>query len=205
MAPPTARPQSRGMTNFRKLISIPAFLAAALVLVPAVAFASGFADDGGTPGTIALRATEVHGLSLGTEGMMPGDSITGAVALRNDGDAELRYAVTTSAADRVGDGAALSTVLAITLRTADADAANDQPCDARSGILLRERAVLGPTGQLLGDSSAGSDQGDRTLGADAGEILCFTVELPITAGNEFQGASTTVSFGFTSEATANNP
>jgi hypothetical protein len=193
------------MTTSRRLIAIPALLAAALVLVPAVALATGIADDGEAPGTIALRATEVHGLALGTEGMMPGDSITGTVVLRNDGDAELRYAITTSAVDHQDEGASLSSILAVTVTTADADAASENPCAQRSGSVLRERIEVDRAARLVGDSAAGSHHGDRHLGAGGAEILCFTVELPTTAGNEFQGLSSTISFGFTSEATAGNP
>lgn len=193
------------MTTFRKLIAVPALLGAALVLVPAVAFASGFADDREAAGTILLRATEVHGLSLGTEGMMPGDSITGAVELRNHGDAELRYSMTTSTADGANGRAALSSILAVTVRTADADGGDGDRCDDATGVVVRESAALNAAGRLVGNSSVGDDEGDRTLPGGASEVLCFTVELPLTAGNEFQGASSTISFGFTSEATASNP
>lgn len=193
------------MTNFPKLIAVPALLGAALVLVPAVALAGGFAGDDDATGTIALRATEVHGLTLASEGMMPGDSITGALHLRNDGDAELRYSVTTSASEGQDDRAALSTVLAVAVRTADTGAGNDDPCDDGSGAVVRESAALDTSGRLIGDPSVGDDQGDRTLAGGASEVLCFTVELPLSAGNEFQGASSTISFGLTSEATASNP
>lgn len=195
-------------TSFSRLIAIPGLLTASLLFVPAVAASVSEAlgaDRGDAGGAIALRAEELHGLTLTSEGMMPGDSVTGAVELRNDGDGELRYSVTTSTVDGPNDGAALSTVLAVSVRTADAGAGNDDPCDDRSGLVLRDGAALDSAGRLLGDTSAGDDRGDRTLAGGAGETLCFTVELPLTAGNEFQGTSSTVSFGFTSEATANNP
>lgn len=195
-------------TKFSRLVAISSFLMASVVFVPAVAASVSEAlgaDEGDAAGTIALRAEELHGLTLRSEGMMPGDSVTGAVELRNDGDGELRYSVTTSTADGANDLAALSTVLAVTVRTVDADAGNDDPCDDRSGAIIREGAVLDSTGRLIGDVSAGDDRGDRTLAGGTGETLCFTVELPLTAGNDFQGTSSTVSFGFASEATANNP
>jgi hypothetical protein len=195
-------------TSFSRLIAVPAFLMASLLFVPAVAASVSEAlgaDQGDAAGAIALRAEELHGLTLQSEGMMPGDSVTGAVELRNDGDGELRYSVTTSTSDGANDLAALSTVLAVTVRTADAGAGDDDPCDDRSGLVVREGAPLDGAGRLVGDATPGDDRGDRTLAGGAGETLCFTVELPLTAGNEFQGTSSTVSFGFTSEATANNP
>lgn len=194
-------------TSFSRLVAISALLMASLLFVPAVAASVSQAlgaDEGDAAGAIALRAEELHGLTLRSEGMMPGDSVTGAVELRNNGDGELRYSVTTSNVDGANDLAALSTVLAVTVRTADAGVGNDDPCDDRSGLVVRA-GVLDPAGHLVGDPSAGADRGDRTLPGGAGETLCFTVELPLTAGNEFQGTSSTVSFGFASEATANNP
>lgn len=126
-------PRVQCVTTFPKLIAIPALLGAAFVLVPAVALASGLSAEGDAPGTIALSATEVHGLTLGSQGMMPGDSTTGAVQLRNDGDAELRYSVTTSGSDGPDDRAALSTVLEVMVRTADADPeADGDACSPRA-------------------------------------------------------------------------
>ena len=193
------------MTNLPKLIAAPALLGAALVLVPAVALAGGFAHGSDAPGTIALRATEVHGLTLASAGMMPGDSITGALHLRNDGDGELRYSVTTSAVDGANDAGALSTVLAVTVRTTDIGAADGEACDEGSGLVVRAGATLDADGHLVGDPAQGSDPGDRTIAAGGSEILCFTVGLPLSVGNEFQGVSSTVSFAFVSEASASNP
>ena len=200
-------------TSFSRLVAISALLMASLLFVPAVAASVSQAlraDEGDAAGAIALRAEELHGLTLRSEGMMPGDSVTGAVELRNDGDGELRYSVTTSTVDGANDLAALSTVLAVTVRTADTgaastDAGDEDPCDDLSGLVVRAGAVLDPAGHLVGDPASGADRGDRSLPGGAGETLCFTVDLPLTAGNEFQGTSSAISFGFTSEATANNP
>ena len=46
---------------------------------------------------------------------------------------------------------------------------------------------------------------DRVLAAAGTEVLCFYVSLPIGAGNTLQGATTTTTFTFDAEQTANNP
>ena len=58
---------------------------------------------------------------------------------------------------------------------------------------------------LVGDPTQGSQAGDRTLNATANEVLCFYVSLPLSAANSSQGASTTTTFTFDAEQTANNP
>jgi hypothetical protein len=56
----------------------------------------------------------------------------------------------------------------------------------------------------VGDASQGSQAGDRSLDAATSEILCFRVSLPSSTGNAFQGATTTATFTFSAEQTANN-
>ena len=57
----------------------------------------------------------------------------------------------------------------------------------------------------LGDPTVGAQAGDRTLAGLASEILCFQAALPAATGNAFQGATTTATFTFSAEQTANNP
>jgi hypothetical protein len=58
---------------------------------------------------------------------------------------------------------------------------------------------------LFRSPTQGADTGDRTLAASADEDLCFNVELPSATGNSFQGLTTTATFAFAAEQTANNP
>jgi hypothetical protein len=46
--------------------------------------------------------------------------------------------------------------------------------------------------------------GDRALAGGTSENLCFRATLPLTTGNTFQNASTSVTFTFAAEQTANN-
>jgi hypothetical protein len=57
----------------------------------------------------------------------------------------------------------------------------------------------------FGDPTAGAQAGDRTLAGAASEVLCFAATLPSATGNAFQGATTTATFTFSAEQTANNP
>ena len=62
-------------------------------------------------------------------------------------------------------------------------------------------------GELItfGDPAQGLDNGDRILAQSTNEVLCWSVVLPSGVGNPQQGDSTTASFGFYAEQTANNP
>jgi hypothetical protein len=57
---------------------------------------------------------------------------------------------------------------------------------------------------VIGDPTTGSQAGDRTLAASANEVLCFSVILPLGTGNTSQGVTTTATFDFVAEQTANN-
>jgi hypothetical protein len=57
----------------------------------------------------------------------------------------------------------------------------------------------------FGDPSQGGQAGDRTLAGGANEDLCFAWSLPLASGNGYQGATTTTTFTFNAEQTANNP
>lgn len=180
----------------------------ATALLGSVSLALSGSDDAGARPTIALTVHPAPGVTLGRDGMMPGDSVTGAFEIRNDGGDELRYAIT---AVPVANGARdLASALTLTVRTADSgatagDPTDDNLCDEATGTVLRGPALIGSSHTVVGDASAGPHRGDRVLAAGATEVLCLTVELPITTGNEYQGASTVLTVGFASEATADNP
>lgn len=154
-----------------------------------------------TTGTIDLDGTKIDALVLTTAALMPGDTVTDDVVVENDGTAQLRYAMTTSSTN--GDSKALRDALTLTIKTVDVTTPGT-PCDNFDGSSTLYNGVLGASTAKFGNPTAGSDSGDRTLNAGANETLCFRVSLPSGTGNAYQGATTTTTFMFDAEQTANN-
>lgn len=76
-----------------------------------------------------------------------------------------------------------------------------------TGSVLYTTGDLGSTTgvNVIGNANAGAQAGDRSLNAAAAEILCFQVSLPTATGNGFASTTTTATFTFAAEQTANNP
>jgi predicted ribosomally synthesized peptide with SipW-like signal peptide len=164
-------------------------------------------DNTFTTGTIVLDATKIAALSLTTSALMPGDAIRSPVTVENDGSAQLRYSVSQTSTN--ADSKSLYDSLMLSIKTADAGGGTDfgtdgDYCDDGTGTSVRASAALGASGNLVGDPAQGSNSGDRTLNAAASEVLCFYVTLDISAPNSMQGATTTTTFTFDAEQTANN-
>jgi len=160
-----------------------------------------------TTGTIVLDATKIAALDLTSSAMMPGDSVRSSVAVENDGSAQLRYAISQTSTN--ADTLALRDALLLVIKTEDTGAGNTfaedgDYCDDATGTSLHASAALGASGNLVGDPTSGADSGDRTLNAGVNEVLCFYVSLSISASNSMQGATTTTTFTFDAEQTANN-
>jgi hypothetical protein len=154
-----------------------------------------------TTGTIDLNGTKIDALILTTSALMPGDTVTDDVVVQNDGTAQLRYAMTTSSTN--ADAKALRDALTLTIKTIDVTTPGT-PCDNFDGASTLYNGVLGTSTAKFGNPAQGSDSGDRTLNAAANETLCFRVSLPSGTGNSYQGATTTTTFTFDAEQTANN-
>lgn len=123
--------------------------------------------------------------------IMPGYVDTEAITVQNAGTAELRYALTTAATSGLGDA------MTVEVREEGTD------CATFDGAVV---AAAGPLdGAAFGDVTQGADAGDRVLASGASEVLCFRVALPLAADNTVQGDSTTATFTFSAEQTANNP
>jgi camelysin-like metallo-endopeptidase len=125
--------------------------------------------------------------------MMPGDNATQALTVTNGGTGDLRYAMSTTATNALGDQ------LTLTIKTEDAGGG----CAAFSGTSVLAATALDGAG--FGSSAQGANAGDRTLAAGASEVLCFRVSLALSTGNTFQGTSSAATFTFEAEQTANNP
>jgi hypothetical protein len=165
-----------------------------------------FTDQQTDDSTLTTDATKIAALDLTSSTMMPGDTVTSSVTVENTGAAQLRYAVSQSSTN--GDTKDLRSALYLVVMTEDTGAgsfANDgNYCDDANGTELHASAAMGASGNVVGDPTQGADSGDRTLNAGSSEVLCFYVNLPGNTSNAYQGATTTTTFTFDAEQTANN-
>jgi predicted ribosomally synthesized peptide with SipW-like signal peptide len=145
-------------------------------------------------GTIVLDAAKIDSLDLTTTNMLPGDAITGAVDVENDGTGELRYDVTTTAVDTSSpNGGPLSGALTIEVREVDVDTVG---CGSFDGTSILAVETLDATNDLALD---------RVLASSASETLCIRVALPSGTDDTYQDASSVTTFTFAAEQTANTP
>jgi predicted ribosomally synthesized peptide with SipW-like signal peptide len=166
-----------------------------------------FTDQETVPGTfssgsVILDDVKIDALTLSTAGMVPGDTVTDDVVVENDGSVQLRYALSTASSN--ADAKNLRSVLTLTVKTIDVTTPGT-PCDDFDGTSVLAATVLGAATAGFGDPAVGPQAGDRVLNAAANETLCFRITLPSGTGNAFQGATTTTTFTFDAEQTANNP
>ncbi|MEM9615902.1 MAG: TasA family protein [Actinomycetota bacterium] len=205
MATPAAnnRPATtRGRAGTRVLASLAVLgLAGAMFTVASLAlFTDSESVAGNTlgTGTIDLTASPASAVLTATD-MAPGDQVTAPVTVTNSGSLEFRYALSSVTTE---NALAAELVLSVKSGVTTCDDANW----GADGTTLYT-GVLGTTGTtaVLGSNAQGADTGDRVLAAGANEILCFNVTLPLSTGNSAEGLSTTATFTFDGEQTANNP
>src|SRR3954471_18744937 len=147
-----------------------------------------------TAATIGLTTSPKTAL-ITYSNMTPGDSVTNSITVTNSGNAQLRYAVSSSATN--ADTKALKDQLVLTVKTVDVTTPGT-PCDNFDGTQLYSGDLDSTAGKLVGDNTQGSQAGDRTLASAANETLCFRANLPLATGNTYQGATTTATFTFDS-------
>jgi spore coat-associated protein N len=130
--------------------------------------------------------------------MVPGDQVTAPLTVSNNGTIALRYAAGSTTTED-----ALASNLVLTVKSG-VTACTDIGWGATGTVLYS--GVLGSTGvsPLFGSNAPGSQPGDRVLAAGASENLCLNVTLPLAA-SAVQGLTTTATFVFDAEQTANNP
>lgn len=148
-------------------------------------------------GTVDISAAPANAV-IGMADMEPGDSVTSALTVTNEGTLELRYAVTSTTNE-----SELAGLLRLTI------AADVASCTADAWQASGSIVYSGSLGSVAGIDVAGSplpggQAGDRVLAAGQSEELCLTVALPDGA-EVSDGASTTATFGFAAEQTRNNP
>jgi hypothetical protein len=125
--------------------------------------------------------------------ILPGDSGSQTVTVSNNGTGELRYALS---AEVGADPDGLADELDLTVKSG--------ACPG-SGTPLYDGAMSGVGGAIFGDPAQGDDPGDRVVASGADDELCLAWSLPLDTGNAFQDTSTSVTFAFDAEQTANNP
>ena len=152
-----------------------------------------------TTGSVSLTTSPTTAL-VTFANMAPGDQVTAPITVTNAGTLALRYAVTSTTTENV-----LATQLQLTIKSGVTTCTN--AAYAASGTLIYTAAALGNTTavNVVGNPAAGAQAGDRTLAAAANEVLCFNATLPVATGNAFQSLTSTATFSFQGEQTANNP
>lgn len=172
---------------------------ATLAIGASALFTSSATVNSNTFSTGTLNLTTSPTSTLVTfSNMAPGDQVTAPLTITNTGTLQLRYAMTSSSTNT--DSKNLATQLSLNIK---------------SGVTTCTNAGFGGSGTsiyngslasaLFGDPAQGLQAGDRSLNGGAGETLCFNVSLPSATGNAFQNATTTATFTFAAEQTANNP
>lgn len=175
---------SRSLGN--RILSLPLLVAvAALGMVGHAIWTDAGTSYGNTfiTGSVDIAATPTTAF-LNLNPMAPGDSTGATLEVQNLSNLDFRYSVTVNA-DYAG-GAALRDVLVLTVKTKTAN-----PCSTFDGITLY-RGSLNPTGGLVMAD-------ERTLTAGSSEVLCFKLDLPVTAPNSVQGTSASAGFTFSAE------
>lgn len=153
-------------------------------------FTSSAASTGSfSTGTVVLTSAPATVFTV--PAMMPGDSGSATLTVTNAGTAALRYAMTSASTN--ADGKGLRDQIALTIQAG--------ACPSAGGNLYGGAL----SAAALGDPTQGNQAGDRTLAAGASDPLCFSWSLPLATGNAYQGATTTTTFTFQGEQTANNP
>lgn len=175
-------------------------LAAAIVMVVSLALFTDTASVGGntfTTGTIDIDAAPASA-AVTLAAMVPGDQATAPITVSNTGSLDLRYAVESTTTENV-----LAAELVLTVK-AGVSSCTDASWASTGTTLYSGRLGSVSGDAVIGSADPGADAGDRTLAPSASEVLCVNVTLPLasTAG---QGLTTTATFDFLAEQTANNP
>lgn len=153
-----------------------------------------FTDQATSTGTFAsgtIDITSSPAVAFTVANMVPGDTQTATMTIANAGTAALRYSLTSVASGTLGDA------LTLNIRT------QGTSCAAFDGTVVLAATAL--DGAAVGSPTQGAQAGDRNLAAATSEVLCFRVALPLATGNTLQGQSSSATFTFDAEQTANNP
>jgi predicted ribosomally synthesized peptide with SipW-like signal peptide len=142
-------------------------------------------------GTIDLQvngSNSVTGYStMNISNMVPGNSTAAVLTVTNAGTAPLKYYLDASGTNPDSKGLAGALVAKV---TGDSATAGSLPAKTCGG------SALGGSGVAFTNSLLGNVASPRLLGAGASDTLCIQATLPISAGSNLQGASTSITFTF---------
>ncbi|MDQ6796374.1 MAG: hypothetical protein M3067_16470 [Chloroflexota bacterium] len=142
---------------------------------------------------LTLSAGSSLAFSQPAAGMTPGGSITTPIVVRNTGAGQLRYSLSVTANDL--DGKGLGAILLLSIESGG-PAAQAASCDMGEGSPIFDgRLAAGG----FGGAAMGANPGDRVLDPGAQELLCIRTTLPLSAGNAYQDATTTMIFSLSSQ------
>jgi spore coat-associated protein N len=181
----------------RRRRSLIVLLLAALCLGTASMSLAQFTDSDTSSGSFTTGTLDIAtspSTLFTVTAMVPGDTVNATLTISNGGTIQLRYAMTSSSTNT--DTKALRDQLTLTIKTVGTSCALFDGTQLYSGAL---------SGAAFGSTSQGQQAGDRSLDAATSELLCFRVNLPLASDNGFQGATTSTTFTFSAEQTANNP
>jgi len=152
-------------------------------------------------GMIDLGASPTSAL-VTYSGMVAGDAVTDDVVVTNRaGSSALRYSVSSTATNT--DAKGLKDQLVLQIKTIDVTTPVS-PCSEFDGTQLYSGDLDATAGLLVGNPAQGFHTGDRPLAVAGEETLCFRVTLPVGTATSFDLSTTTATFTFTAEQTANN-
>ena len=154
-------------------------------------------------GSVILDDVKIDALTLTTAGMVPGDTVTDDVVVENDGSVQLRYALSTASTNP--DAKALRDVLTLTVKTIDVTTPGT-PCNDFDGTSVLAATVLGASGAELRQPRRRRPGGRPDAGrrAPTRRSASGSRSRPGRA-TPTRAATTTTTFTFDAEQTANNP
>jgi predicted ribosomally synthesized peptide with SipW-like signal peptide len=123
--------------------------------------------------------------SLESSNLKPGDVIYAPLTIANNGSLGFTYSMSSSSTN--ADSKALRDTLKLGAKTV----ANAAACDSAGVGYAASITTVMAEGAISSAAIA-----SRSLASGASEVLCFKVELPSTAGDSLQGATTTTTMTF---------
>jgi hypothetical protein len=203
-----AAPSAHDRARRWRLVASAATLALAAVGVTSLTTSALFSDTDAVTGSAFTTGSVDVALApgpsfLSIDKMAPGDTAYRSLTVKNPGSLEFRYAATKSWTDSTPQ-VPLSDVLLLSTYALPAGA--ECSATAEQGVDVRPAETMAAHGAaLFGDAATGSQPGDRTIPAGGAEVLCFHIQLPVTAGADYRDSTSTVSIQVSAEQTANNP